>query len=290
MQKIILRDIAGREKSVYLDAEHNLCIEKSNNEKEIIFKNCSGEFEALQSEMGKIHIVLQDNIGNLFYLLYSEEKWLNFSLLKSKTGSCSFSGIRIFDIGGNLNLFYTLKYSERYLLIHQKIDFRNEKKPNVLDYVYNGKYSVFSDNKGNVYIVYQNELKRIFCRIYNEFNGGYTPKMLDINGEPENFCGVCGVNSNPYISYIVREKTHYSVVFYDIKENYKKTIGFGTDSMVIPYMYCNDNVIFVTWKERYNCYKCFTRDFGKSFSKTSFLGKNAINTIVKNCASSFEYI
>jgi len=114
--------------------------------------------------------------------------------------------------------------------------------------------------------------------------------MINIDIEPENFCGTCGLDSNPYITYVAREKSHYSVVFFNVKDNYKKTIGFGTDSMVMPFMYNIDNHIHIAWKERYNCYKCFTKDFGNSFSKTAFLGKNALNTISKNCTTSFEYI
>lgn len=290
MQKIILKDITGNKSLLYLDNEKNLYIEKNNGEKSVIFKNCSNEYDAVLSEMGKMHIVLQDDLGNLFYLLYSEEKWINFSLLKSRNQSCNFKNIKIFDIGGNINIFYTLTHAGRSLLIHHKIDLQNEKKPNVLDYVYDGKYSVFSDKKGNIYILYQNELKKLLCRVYNEYNGSYTPKMIDIESETENFCGVCGLDNNPYITYITREKTHYSVVFFNIKSNHKKTIGFGTDSMVMPFMYNIDNHIHIAWKERFNCYKCFTKDFGKSFSKTIFLGKNTLNTILKNCTASFEYI
>lgn len=290
MQKIILKDITGNENLLYLDNEKNLIIKKNGSDSTIIFKNCSSEFDAILNEMGKMHIVLQDVSGNLYYLLHSEEKWINFSLLKSRNQSCNFENIKIFDIGGNINIFYTLKHAGRTLLIHHKIDLQNEKKPNVLDYVYDGKYSAFCDKKGNIYILYQNELKKLLCRVYNEYNGSYTPKMINVELDAENFCGVCGLDNNPYITYITREKTHYSVVFFNLKDNFKKTIGFGTDSIVVPFMHNLDNHIFISWKERFNCYKCYTKDFGNSFSKTNFLGKNTLNSVVKNCTSSFEYI
>ena len=289
MRKIILKNIMGEEKTVFLDSSQNLCIQNGRGEKEIIFSDCSTEFDVFQNELGKIHIALQDKSGNLFYLLFSENKWLNFNLLKSKNSSCKFSDIKLFDLNGNVNLFYSLNYDSRFLLIHHKIDLQNTKKPNVLDYVQGGKYSAFADNKGNINVLYKNESGRILCRVYNVFGGAYMPKMLDINDDTEDFCGICGPDSNIYISYVTRQKTHYSIIFYSLKSGEKKTIGFGTDSVVVPYMYSSNGSIFIAWKERYNCYSCSTKDFGRTFSKTNFLGNNAINTIIKDCSLNIEY-
>lgn len=289
MGKIILRGITGAEKTVFLDSSRNLCIQNPSGEKEVIFSDCSTEFDVYQNELGKIHIALQDKDGNLFYLLFSENKWLNFNLLKSKSESCKISDIRLFDINGNVNIFYCLNHKGRFLLIHHKVDLQNFKKPNVLDYVYEGKYSAFADNKGNINVLYKNESDRLLCRAYNVFGGGYMPRMLEITEETEDFCGICGADSNTYISYVTRSRTHYSIVFYSVKSGEKKTIGFGTDSVVVPYMYASNDSITVAWKERYNCYSCYTKDFGKTFSKTNFLGNNAINTIIKDCSPNIEY-
>lgn len=289
MRKIILKGITGSEKSVFLDSEKNLCMQSDGGEKEVIFSNSSSEFDVYQNELGKIHIALQDESGNLFYLLFSENKWLNFNLLKSKNAGCKFADIKLFDINGNVNLFYSLKHGERYLLIHHKIDLQSTKKPNVLDYAENGKYSAFADGKGNIHILYKNETGRFMYRIYNAFAGEYSHKPLNIDEETEAFCGICGYNSEAYIAYVTRSKTHYSVVFYSVKNGEKKTIGFGTDSVVVPYMYTSSGSIVVAWKERYSCYSCSTKDFGKTFSKTNFLGSNAINTIIKDCSANTRY-
>lgn len=288
MRKIILKGVTGNEKSIFLDGEKNLCMQ-SDGEKEVIFPHCSGEFDVYQNELGKIHIALQDESGNLFYLLFSENKWLSFNLLKSKNTACKFSDITLFDINGNVSLFYSLKYGERYLLVHHKIDLQSPKKPNVLDYADEGKFSAFADGKGNIHILYKNEAGRFLYRIYNVFCGEYSNKPVNIDDETEMFSGICGFDGEAYITYVTRSKTHYSIVFYSVKNGEKKTIGFGTDSVVVPYMYAASGSIVVAWKERYSCYSCFTKDFGKTFSKTNFLGGNAINTVIKDCSPNVRY-
>ena len=76
MRKIILKGITGSEKAVFLDGEKNLCMQSGGGEKEVIFPHSGSEFDVYQNELGKIHIALQDDGGNLFYLLFSENKWL----------------------------------------------------------------------------------------------------------------------------------------------------------------------------------------------------------------------
>ena len=128
---------------------------------EILFKEGLGDFDVLVDAEDNIHLVCQDKLGSIIYLLYNDQQWHKYTILQSKSNHVYPKYFKIFSINNWINLLYIIRHKEKNLLVHQILD-NNAAPPNVLDYVVSSAYpfSASMDDENNIHVYYQRNDKQ----------------------------------------------------------------------------------------------------------------------------------
>lgn len=285
---INLRDGHNNNWIFYNDDNKNLCFEKNGGESEILQENCSGEFDICFDDVGNIHAIFQLENGELGYIQYDFQNWKRFCVLKSKHGKKCFSNIRIFCINRRIEVFYCLFHNYKYYVVHHRIDVTSPTKPIALDYCCENKFSVCCDKEANVHIIYKSETDEIIHKTFNTSSQSFYERRLDLGENIKDVLCLYDSHNDLNLLYVSRTKTHYTLTFENTALEIKRTLGFGTDSVCIPYFYTDGNSVFAIWHERFFAYQISSSNFGQTFSKTHFLGRDLISEPLKICGKPLE--
>ena len=275
-----LRDKNNDNWTFFSDRDANLCFRINDGESEVLQEKCSEEFDACFDESGNIHIAFQMENGELGYIFYDFQNWKRICVLKSKHNKKAFSNLRIFCINQRPELFYCMSYNYKYYIVHHRI-MSSLTNPIALDYCCENSFSICCDNEANVHIIYKSESDEFIHKTFNSSSQSYYDTKINTNENAKKI--VCMYDSQNRLNLLCvsRTKTHYTLSYENPSLNIKKTLGFGTDSLCLPYIHTDGNRIIITWHERFFAYRTFSNDFGHSFSKTGFLGRDLTTVPLK---------
>ncbi len=280
--------IKGQENSLwnfYVDDKKRLCYETKKGKREILLEACSEEFDVCGSEDGSIHIAYQDEIGSVNYIVYSDGTWKKYCLLKSRSQNKNMRAFRLFYINGQLELFYILLHQFKFMLVHQSIHIQNFAAPDVIGYIENDSYFVCADSQSRLHIVFKAPEGGVQYRIYDSKQRRYQEQMLEISGDIRALCGACAPDGTLHIAYVEQAKSnaHYTLCHHAQNGKQKKTVGFGSDPNVRPFLFFQDNTLHILWQERYDTYEAISKNMGEKFSTARPIGRNIVL-----CACKFQ--
>ncbi len=119
-----------------------------------------------------VHLVCLDNDNRLIYAVYKEKKWKKYVL---STLSCDIfvSDMRLYNVGGRLNLLYSALYNGENMLIHCILG--NHAKPSCIDtletshfFIYSSKV-YYTNSKGELgYVLLSDEKPCGFNKLYSD--------------------------------------------------------------------------------------------------------------------------
>lgn len=154
---VILKTKDERQFSFFYDK--GLCFRETGRfgaSSKMIYEDCSGQFDALELDCGKLVILCEDRQGGIVFLSEDGEEWLKTTLLKSKSGQTSEKNFFLFEQNGWLNGFYCLRYQGQILLVHHIID-NEDLQPQVVDLLREENVCVFSLENGDFLAVYASD-------------------------------------------------------------------------------------------------------------------------------------
>jgi len=161
-KQFIFRLSSGKTLNLYHDSRLGICLSlltKRNiwTEPISLQKNAHRYFFADIDTEDKIHIVFQDNQGNIFYSCMENESVSTMPILSSKTNSSYNKHFFLIPMRNCIHVFYVLQHSGSYLLSHQILEGDKVLTPRVIDYVTESEYpySVVLDKSNNLFVFYQ---------------------------------------------------------------------------------------------------------------------------------------
>jgi len=171
-------------------------------EYEILLKEGQKDFDVLIDDSDVLHLICQDDKGDIIYLNYFEQSWHKYVVMISKTPTSYSKNFDIQRINNWINIFYTIDYKGKKMLTHQIIE-NDDVKPNVVDYI-SGNFSVAKDSSNNIFVLFLSEGQNKY--VYRKYAWGKKEwgAFVEIDA-PKNF-------KNPYIFIDSNDNIHIAGV------------------------------------------------------------------------------
>ena len=271
---INLIDKDGQIWNFYVDNQNNLCY-SFNNSSSVLLNNCTNEFDCSISLNGEIHIVIQTAYGEIIYIKFNGEIWQKYVILQNKFKRQSIYNISLFLIDGIPTVFYCIYHNHRYYIVYQTSNIDGSTNPKVIDYSFDGDFSVSYDNKKYIHITYKNEDE---IPVYKTVNLQYGKEKRIFLNLPLNVKKITSLYYNDCLNvvYILRFNNHYTVNYKNLSTDFEHILGFGNDSLCIPTIFPSGDKLNVLWTERFSSYLVTSENNGKTFSKIDFLGNKTL--------------
>ncbi|MBC7766195.1 MAG: hypothetical protein H7Y41_06885 [Hyphomonadaceae bacterium] len=202
-------------KLFFYDKVYGICmrdiIDNHLSETETLVKDGQRDFDVLIDCDGQLHLLCQDQHGDIFYLKKQGMQYAKHHLLTSKEQKYVEKYFRMVETGQMLNLFYVLPSQEGHILVHQMIG-NSILSPEVVDYISEDRllFDVVVDAFQNIYMLYSSK-SGLNLRVYK-----WSTKQWS---EPQE---IVATSHRFPLLMMHGEKIYYSYV-----EDAKKTIYIG---------------------------------------------------------------
>ena len=127
---------------------------------EVLAFDGTDDFDVCIDDNDNIHLVYQNNNGEILYAYYNKKEWIFLPVLQSKTKMFYNKGIRLIRVNNWLNILYSVEYKGKKLLTHQFVN-AGDIQPSAID-VINGNFYTSCDSRGNIYVLYYSENEKSF--------------------------------------------------------------------------------------------------------------------------------
>lgn len=175
-RQFVLKESSGRLWNLFYDEKLGLCysiLTKRNTWTNPVSlqRDVLQQFYADIDANDRIHILLQDPIGNILYSRIEHGSLKTQTVLTSKSPTPYDKNLRLIFHGNTVHFFYCLKHAESWILAHQTLMDDRAGAPKVIDYIQNNScpYSVLADKSDNIYAFYQSSDGKHYqmgCRKY----------------------------------------------------------------------------------------------------------------------------
>ena len=232
----------------------------------ILFDKGTKDFDATCDSDGNIYLLCQDNSNNIYLFFYDRTSWRKQCILESKSKVPYDKNFSIIVINGWVNAFYTIRHSEKVLLIHHILN--NNTQPKVIESCDEPIiYSITTDINNNIYCVYLKECIGFQAYKWNEKRWQPFSPVQRIQGEICSLSAICDINSALHIVCSVRTKNEYSSYYISRNGTEKITDGFLRNTE--PCIICYDKY-YVLFKANGRLMQCVTENPELGFMKPSF--------------------
>ncbi len=237
---------------------YGLCFRKKEGVRflnfEVLLPEACEDFCVL-SAAGQIHVVCQDKTGSILYLALENDTWRKTVLLESKAAAPYPKHFQLHAIGGFINLFYTIIYKEKHMLVHQIIT-AEDRPPTVIDRIHAAKplFSVQCHTGTDLTILYENEAGVTGTRLYRwskKSFGSFMPIFPSANCLVRNFLSEKGGKIH-YVAFQTVENIHNLIYFEKMPEgNYSQPITIYLDcpQNAAPILCRNKEKLYIVWQE-----------------------------------------
>ncbi|WP_094548278.1 hypothetical protein [Petroclostridium xylanilyticum] len=226
-------------------------LENEWSDYEILLKDGQGDFDIIIDPRDNIHLICQDKLGSIIYLMYNGQQWHKYVILQSKNNKAYPKYFKMLFVNGWINLFYVIQYKDKNLLVHHILD-NNNVSPNVIDYIVTSArpFSVSAENSGNIHIYYQDntDSNKIGYRVYM-----WSKKTWSdfISIDLENYDAVLPYiiidhQDNIHLTYLKKSGKNYDIIYKRKPSNsYNKALW---DKEVVVYNRCYEDAVPVIMK------------------------------------------
>ena len=141
---------------------HGICYCKMTDENiteyHVLLPDGKEDFDILIDDSDCIHLVFQNNDGDIIYANHFNDQWRKTTLLKSKSQGYYPKDFVLKRVNNWLNLMYCIEYNGRRMLTHQIID-GTDGTPFVVDCIKND-YCVAQELSGNIVTLFYSETEK----------------------------------------------------------------------------------------------------------------------------------
>ncbi|WHH58367.1 hypothetical protein [Petroclostridium sp. X23] len=263
-----------------------ICYKKKSenqwNDYEILLKNGEGDFDVTQDARDNIHLVCQDKLGSIIYLMYNGQQWHKYTILQSKTNRAYAKHFKIVYVNKWINLFYIIDYKDKSLLIHHMLDNSNV-PPNVIDYVIKNErpFSISVDNSDNIHVYYQSSIdsERMGYRIYLWSKKTWTG-FTAIDQQDRNVClpyTLIDRDDNIHLVYLKKNEKYYDILYTRKPFNSFDKALWDKASIIYarcpggtqPVMFKTEGKLWILWQQDIKVYSSSSDDDGITWSRAS---------------------
>ncbi|HHV99766.1 MAG TPA: hypothetical protein GXX36_09380 [Clostridiaceae bacterium] len=283
-KQFIFRLSSGKTLNLYHDSRLGLCLSlltKRNfwTEPVSVQKNADRYFFADIDPEDKIHIVFQDNQGNIFYSCIENESVSTMPILSSKSNSSYDKHFFLIPMRNCVHVFYVLQHSGSYLLSHQMLENDKVLTPRVIDYVTESEYpySVMLDKSNNLFVFYQSSDGRhlqLGCKKYNPAQGFWSDfaAITRFDGNSEYPRTIMDKDGIIHICYQRCAQKQYELIYQQkIPDRNIWTSECVIHTSASPFrdfsVLCLEGNIIVYWVRDNIIYYSFSKDSGNNWSK-----------------------
>ena len=211
--------------------------------------------------------------GSIVCCTNSGNGWHRYTVMTSKNGNGDICGIRCVCISGRLNIWYSLDYNGKKMLIHQLVDGEEMiGEPYVAGSLgYKKKFDICCDNDKNTYVYYVDDEEKLCSIGYLWSQKKYTPKEI-VADRISNVAVIADISGRVCIAAIGK-KAEFNVVYFKMRgEEDFRILGFGVDYGCTPAVFAVGDSIYVQWLDNKECCECVSRDGGNSFDRPVAIG------------------
>lgn len=133
---------------------------EQNSNYEVLLPDGEPDFDVIIDNNDNIHLVCQNQNGDIIYMTFDKEKWSKQVLMQSKSKENYPKNFCLQRVVNWINILYSLEYKNNRIVAHQIIGNDGE-TPRVLDYI-DGDFSVAKDKFNNIFVVYQSHTYQNF--------------------------------------------------------------------------------------------------------------------------------
>lgn len=209
-------------------------IDENITEYQVLIPDGQVDFDVIVDDSNGIHMVFQNNEGDILYANHFNGQWKKTTLMQSKNRAYYNKNLVMKRVGNWLNILYCIEYNGKQMLTHQIIG-SDENIPYVIDCI-KGDFCATQDTSGNICVLFYSETKKSWGikkyvwsqKQWSEFTT--TEKLADCK--------------NPFL-FIDREDKLYIVYerdfcIFEFFEGNEKMIGTGQKPIMI---HCNHNTV-----------------------------------------------
>ena len=141
---------------------HGICYCKMTDENiteyRVLLPDGREDFDILVDDSNCLHMVFQNNEGDILYANHFNGQWRKTTLLKSKSQGYYPKNFSLKRVNNWLNLLYCIEYNGRKMLTHQIID-GTDTTPYVIDCI-KDEFCVAQDSSGNIIALFYSETQK----------------------------------------------------------------------------------------------------------------------------------
>lgn len=254
---------------------YGLCYRKKEGSRytgfEVLLQSAAEDFYATVAD-DRILLVCQNQSGSILYLSLDGDTWHKTVLLESRSGKAYPKHFRLLPIGGFVNLFYTIAYHDKQMLVHQLIT-AEDKPPTVLDKILSAvpPFLVVPKSGTDSSVIYTAESGISGKRLYR-WSQKHFGKFTAVHPQAEvQICAACAERDGRvrYLGF----KTVESVV---TLQYFEQTAEGSYTAPVTLYLDCpptaepvfirTDDRLYVVWQEKGMVMSVSSRDDGIGWS------------------------
>lgn len=226
-------------------------LENQWSEYEILFKDGQGDFDVITDPRDNIHLICQDKLGSIIYLMYNGQQWHKYVILQSKSNRTYPKYFKMLLVNNWINLFYIIDYKDKNLLVHHVLDNSNV-PPIVVDYIVKSArpFCVSTDNSNNIHVYYQSKTvsDKIGYKWYIWSKKTWSD-FISIHQDAEDVTlpyVIIDQDDNIHLIYLKKDIKNYSIIYKRKPFNsFDKSLW---DKEVTVYNRCNEDVLPVIIK------------------------------------------
>ncbi len=144
------------ERVLYFFINDGLCVKDLNvpsDKYKVIYEEAVCDFAVMDTGLGEVGIVCQDDKGSIIFLKESGDTFLKTTLLNNRSQIAYDKYFRLTKHIERIGLSYIINYKGKSILSFQVVD-GEESAPVVVDYVNNTDYWSHASSNGDLYIFY----------------------------------------------------------------------------------------------------------------------------------------
>lgn len=248
---------------------------KSNiNKKEIICKDCNGEFDITIID-GSIYLIYQDLLRNLNLTIITNNNITNITMTEEPIDKIY--ELNIFHTNNQLNMVYLKLLSaveKKYRVVHHFIDEEDWVNQNVIDVkadqALNPIKIIKSDD--NIILCFYNDNEINIMELNSIDSKWKEPIKLSVDNYRRLYLDAMKLEDDLHLVYSQYQNHNYVIMYERYKYNSgdpileSKEVISNESNCTNPTLILYDDVMWIVWNESNRLYSRFSTDYGRIWS------------------------
>ncbi len=268
----------------YTDSSKRFICVFPNKKENVLITDVTDEFDAVCTDNGVMHFLIQSAKGELIYLKFNSDVWTKYYIFKNKDNECKIKNISLTFSKNSLCAFYTIEHGGKFMLTKHKFSDKNlYMTPEIADITDSKRdFCVFTDFGGNTHLFYRDATGKYQEQIFDE---NFVKKSHSRKFSSENIFSYSAIydNEKRHSVYVSAKKNYIVLTYSGGNENEEKIITFGIRKNTVPIIFSDTEKIHICWRENSGYMHSESSDGGQSFSRPKQMSKNTIFEKIRFC-------